>query len=177
MRLQNTTTLMLAMITSLGLTACGSIRSKVYDTDNVTSRERQIQCFKGIPETIDVPTHIVLRVEKTHYLTGEPKKEPAPKENTTMGGNNRSGELQTVGNVATPREELEAELQKTKMRLEALLKATNEQIENGKVVEQVKKHTESINELTNQIKKINDQLSKLPASAEPNTTAQVKIGR
>lgn len=54
----------------LTMTACGSIKSHIYDSDNYTSDERQVKCLKGIPETIDVPTHIKISVTETRYFRG-----------------------------------------------------------------------------------------------------------
>jgi hypothetical protein len=52
----------------LVLSACSSIKSRIYDVDGVTSSERQIKCLRGIPTTMDVPTHVRITIEETKYF-------------------------------------------------------------------------------------------------------------
>jgi len=52
----------------LALTACSSIKSRLYDVDGVTSDERKVKCLRGIPTTIDVPTHVCITIQETRYF-------------------------------------------------------------------------------------------------------------
>ena len=52
----------------LVLSACSSIKSRIYDVDGVTSGERQVKRLRGIPTTIDVPTHVRITIEETKYF-------------------------------------------------------------------------------------------------------------
>ena len=68
----------------LTLCACSSIKTRIYDVDGVTSDERKIKCLKGIPTTIDVPTHVRITIEETRYFR-------------------QSGDLNKVGRSESPR--------------------------------------------------------------------------
>jgi hypothetical protein len=50
------------------LTACSSIKSRQYDVDNLTSDQRQVKRLKGIPTTLDVPTHVRITIEEVKYF-------------------------------------------------------------------------------------------------------------
>ena len=52
---------------TLVLPACTSIVTKLYDTDNYTSSEPQKKCLRGLPITMDVPTHVKIVVTETQY--------------------------------------------------------------------------------------------------------------
>lgn len=50
--------------------ACTSIKTTLFDADNYAGNgEREKRCLRGIPITMDVPTHIQITVTETSYFT------------------------------------------------------------------------------------------------------------
>jgi hypothetical protein len=59
----------LRLLVAAGLAAgigCTTIRTKFYDFDETGTRD--VRCLKGLPVTLQVPTHLKLQVIETHYF-------------------------------------------------------------------------------------------------------------
>ncbi len=159
---------LLTLAACITLTACSSIKSRIYDTDNYTSPDRKIKRLHGIPETVEVPTHVVIRVQETkYYKDTNPSKETKETKGTTSAGPApRDAGVQTAGAknpTKTPREELEAELAATKDRLNALLKAAIEQESRLKLGDAVAKNAADITKNTADIAKNAADIKELQA--------------
>jgi hypothetical protein len=126
-------------------TGCSSIRTKIYDYDNYSCEGRQKKCLQGIPETVEVPTHIKITVMETRYFKG-----PAVK---TDGSNEKAAAISATdrvlavnsGNVDALRQRiLELEMSLLEERAKATMNAERVKTLEGqipKLQEDVKKLT------------------------------------
>lgn len=137
-------------------TGCGTIKSKIYDVDNYTSSDRQVKCLKGIPETIEVPTHIKIQVTETRYFSGP----PAPAAGSGLAAGVTA--VAAGGNEPTPAYQLD---QATKKLVDDLIAARVElgvkekELESatmGQAALQMK-----VNELGEKIKQLNESLKEV----------------
>ncbi len=66
---------LLVFSAALASSACTSIRSKLYDTDNYCGGDRQKKCLTGIPITLDVPTHVKITITESQYVRAKTDKD------------------------------------------------------------------------------------------------------
>jgi hypothetical protein len=72
------------------LSACSSIKSRIYDVDGVTSDERQVKRLRGIPTTMDVPTHVRITIEETKFFANSVADEKKKSAQSTKKDNLKS---------------------------------------------------------------------------------------
>jgi hypothetical protein len=153
------------------LSACSTIKSKIYDYDNY-SDGRQVKCLKGIPETLDVPTHVQVTVTETRYFKGPkgkavtpdlqpapvsplPTPAPAPAPMPMTGGSARAGGTELIQAQATATEQpmtvdqMKARLAKLQAELEALVNDA--------------KRSSDFLDLPERVKALKDEIEKLKA--------------
>jgi hypothetical protein len=154
------------------LIGCGTIKSKIYDSDNVTSEDRQIKHLRGIPETVDVPTHIKIVVMETRYYRGPTAK---------VAGSGKAA--QSVGNSGNPQKKTSGddviveELKKViALQINELQKLDATNIANN---DQIKKLKAQLTELTTQLDAATERVKEADkyaaTSVEPTRTMKYEI--